>query len=313
MTNSIPQQTSAALEYTEEEIDRRPAPVDSIFEFDESALAGEEPEEQDLPGIVPIPAIPYVVGETVWVPARFTGDPATLYPWVERKISAVDGSKVFVEGGDPRKISHKRIRRSLRVVLIAFGDFVSEAPTIDPLNKSLIQYLTLLLPPQAVVLYKVRTRAEVRKLWETESGPASMVVLSGHASETGFVLGAEDLELGADSLIEDLGLGSATQSKLTIVCLACRTGTAEFAKQLSKARAVDHVLAPFSAVHAGVASLFAQALFACHFLQGLTIPVAFNQVLAYSDIARARFRLWTRGSLVGSATGSQPTSAARAT
>ncbi|MBK8214458.1 MAG: hypothetical protein IPK71_12015 [Myxococcales bacterium] len=273
-----------------EEANRPP----TIFEADTAASASE-PSGQSAEGVE------FDVGTDVWVPTRYL-DGEQPFAVTCRKITQVGEDTVDVAGGTS-PIKKARVRKVFRIVVLTCGDFASEFGTLDPLSKSVVQFLRLMVPDEALTSYKIRSASELDPLWKREREAATILVLAGHASADGMVLGGQPNALSADAIVTSLELNSHALPRRTIVCLACQTGTAPFARTISAASAVDHVIAPFKPVHAVVGSLFAQTFFACHLLQGLTVPVAFNRALSDRNVADARYRLWTRGELAKGATG----------
>ncbi|PND54337.1 hypothetical protein CRM90_28405 [Mycobacterium sp. ENV421] len=54
---------------------------------------------------------------------------------------------------------------NLGFVLVRIGDFLTEATLLDPLAKSVLQYLRLMLPDDLITFLKVRTLNELQEWW----------------------------------------------------------------------------------------------------------------------------------------------------
>jgi hypothetical protein len=73
--------------------------------------------------------------------------------------------KVSLPGGAVSKFIHKsRAHARVGTLIFELGDFDSEAPTLDPLAKSITQFCRLLVPDDYIRFIKVRSMAECRDL-----------------------------------------------------------------------------------------------------------------------------------------------------
>lgn len=98
-------------------------------------------------------------GETVWVSStRLTG--AQPFALMERKVQAVEGRSIVVDDGQGSvvKVSTRTAHsRSLGFLVLRVGDLSTEATLLDPLAKSALQYLRLLISDTEVRMLHVRT------------------------------------------------------------------------------------------------------------------------------------------------------------
>ena len=125
-------------------------------------------------------------GETVWVSStRLPG--AQPFALMERKVQAVEGRSIVVDDGqgDVVKISTRTAHsQSLGFLVLRVGDLSTEVTLLDPLAKSVLQYLRLLISDTEVRMLHVRPDAEVRAFMSTNGAAFSHVILIGHGTPT---------------------------------------------------------------------------------------------------------------------------------
>lgn len=239
-------------------------------------------------------------GEEVWVAASVVGEENPVTSVVRRKILEKCGSRIRLENGKTTGSPLIRASRAFKnhgVLVITVGDFDSEWPLLDPLSRSVREFLNLLLDPASVKFVKVRCLEELRRAWSKLSPGTSHVVFLGHGSEHGLFFGGDDLDLAGDKLADALVPVSGDLAGKTFVFLSCKAGVAGFAKTFSAASHVGAVIAPLRSVHGAEAALFAQAFFTEHFLKGGTPAIAFNRVKRLPSLTACRFRIWRNGVL----------------
>lgn len=200
------------------------------------------------------------------------------------------------ENGQDVKIASARSHdRRLGFLVLKVGDLSTEDTLLNPLARSVLEFLRLLLPDDHVRRLDVRTTDELLAFWRNEHGAYSHVVLIGHAdgSTFGFVNGVKS---GAElsSLFGSSSGGAVTPKQF--MSLACSTGRAGFAKPFSSHPACGQFVGPYADVHGATASHFCQSYFAGQLLQGRTPKTAFNGA---ADLTKgSHFRLWRGGKLV---------------
>ncbi len=237
-------------------------------------------------------------GESVLVPAALIGlqssAPAAL---VKTKVSRVEGKRVVLDlpnGQQSAAIGSSLVHREAAVLIVRVGDFHTEPSLLDPLAKSLLQYLRLLLPDDTVRLLELRSLAELDQAWPTTAPAYSHVVLVGHGYKEGLIFGVDgkvpSAELARRMVVQP------NNRKWSFLSLCCQTGYAAFAKQFSCETVCREIVAPFHSVHGAIASQFAQSFFAYHFVEGETVAVAFRHARAGTPGAIS-FRLWRSGRL----------------
>ena len=200
----------------------------------------------------------------------------------------------LVDGGRTTSVPTSAVHRNIGVAIYAVGDIGSEHNLIEPLRKSVLHYLRLVLPADALRARSVRSLAELSECWSKHDHQGvSHVILIGHGSDRGLTF-AVDGRVEA----EDLGKTFAVQGSVatTFISLCCKTGFGSFAKGFSRGFGNCVFIAPFHSVHGAIASQFIQTYLGHHFLDGKTFKVAYNK--AQDDIpSGVQFRFWQNGKL----------------
>jgi hypothetical protein len=212
---------------------------------------------------------------------------------IDRSIVVDDG-----HGGTVQVASRLAHPSSLGFLVLRIGDLATETTLLDPLAKSVLQFLRLLLPDPDVRAIELRTLSELDAHWRTYHGATSHVILIGHgsASSISFVdAGPVSGEAIAERL---LSLAPDTAPK-RFISLACLTGRAEFSKPFSESPLCVDLVAPFQSVHGANASQYSQALLTEHLLNGKEMRYAHARV-ARRVVEGSRFRRWRDGRIQGS-------------
>lgn len=247
----------------------------------------------------------FQVGDEVYVPSRLLPRPDLQnFALTRARVLGQTDRSVRIDrqdqnGNDLNVASRLLHGKNLGVTIFRIGDLLTEEHTIDPLGKSVLHYLRLLLEPDAVRLRSVRTAAEIEKSWETLEAVTSHVVLIGHGSQDSIRLMDREHPVGG----RDFGLllegASATTAPKTFVSLSCLTGRKPFAKPLSEATVCSDLLAPFQSIHAAAGSLFTQSFFSHHLLNGEGVLSAFHAA-RQSVGSGVTYRHWRKGALTSS-------------
>lgn len=241
------------------------------------------------------------VGETVYIPrSRLNLPQDGPDAFYRTRVQEVDGRsiRVALAGGDwSQPVATSAVHRSIGVMLLRIGDFQTEATLLDPLAKSILQYLRLLLTDDYVILRSVRSVAEMVKYWTQDHGAFSHVIIVGHGRRDGIQFGVDGWQSAAQ-LSASLTVPGVTPKHFISLC--CQTGYAAFAQSFSRQPVCQTVAAPFHSVHGAVASQFCQTLLAYHLLEGETMGVAFRHART-SVPGSVSFRIWENGSLTAGA------------
>lgn len=236
-----------------------------------------------------------LIGDTVYVPCSAFDELAdrdtALY---KTEVVAVERRSVRVklpDGTYSQLIGSSRIHRDVGIVVISVGDFATETSLLDPLAKTVLQFLRLLVPDDQVRAVKVRGRGELSKFWAANHGTYSHVVLIGHGDKD--LLGfAVDGDVHAPDVLHAFETPDCAQK--TFLSLACKTGYVTFGGHFSKSHICREFIAPFHSVHGAVASQFCQTFFTFHLLEGKGAKVAFNHA-RLGVPGGVSFRLWSNG------------------
>jgi len=262
-----------------------------------------------------MPANPYKVGDEILVPIERLRRPQDReHAVVTRTVNAVDGAFVEVDdfpdpvtrGPDgrpkpqpappPRRLNSSIVQpANLGVLILRVGDFSSELTLLDPLAKSVLQYLRLLLPDDRVKAVSLRTWAELQAVWKAESDITTHVVLVSHGSTDGVSFVDAKPKGGRELAAGLLALSPDTNSKI-FLSLACQSGRATFLKELSSSALASHCLGPHQNVHGAVASQFCQTFLSALLLEGRTVSFAHKRAAAGAP-AGISWRRWTDGKL----------------
>lgn len=227
----------------------------------------------------------------VWVPAFRVGE-GDRFALARRQVRDTVALSVVVDGvaGAAVKIGTRLVHGDgLGFLILRVGDWVSEATLLDPLAKSVLQYLRLLVPDDRVQLIHVRTRDEIGHALTTYGSTFSHVILVGHGSSTslsttdGGISGAE------------FGTKLDPAAPKVVVSLACYSGREAFARPISLAPGCREYVAPFSAAHGAAASHFVQTILHLHLLLGREFQASFRSANAL--IEGTHFRHWRNGHL----------------
>lgn len=236
------------------------------------------------------------VGDRVWVPVDLLPNPER-YPYALRQleITRVHGKRVAVslEGGQASPLIPKsRLHRLCGVVVVRVGDFQTETTTLDPLAKSVTQFLRLLLEESAVRLCEVRSREELAAWWAINAAAYTHLILIGHGEPNGVLFGVGGLATAATFGHACNGGGGPK----TLISLACKTGRKDFSKELSQRAQFSRVIAPFHSVHAAIASQFVQTYLASHLVKGRTPKIAWRNARQATP-GTDSFRMWVHGTM----------------
>ena len=228
-------------------------------------------------------------GETVWVSS--THLPGTQsFALMEREVLAVEERSIVVDdgrGGTVKVSTRTAHSRSLGFLVLRVGDLRTEATLLDPLAKSVLQYLRLLISDTEVRILHVRTDAEVRAFMSTNGAAFSHVILIGHGTPSSLL--AMGTELPGAEVGSMLNVGNPK----VVISLACSTGKTPFARGLSKSESVRELVAPFREAYGAAASLFLRTLLHKHLLMGHEFRTAFR--LANDGLEGTHFRHWRGG------------------
>lgn len=228
-------------------------------------------------------------GETVWVSSTHLPG-AQPFALMERKVQDVVARSIVVDdgvGGFVTVSTRTAHSRSLGFLILRIGDLMTEATLLDPLAKSVLQYLRLLIPDDGIRMMNVRTEAEVRAFMNTSGAAFSHVILIGHGTPTSL------LAMGTELSGAEVGSMLDEGDPKVVISLACSTGKTTFARELSKSQSVRELVAPFREAHGAAASLFLQTLLHKHLLMGHEFRTAFR--LANDGLEGTHFRHWRNG------------------
>lgn len=236
-------------------------------------------------------------GDTVYVPcSRICALERSGVALHRTQVATIEGKKVKVRvpGGDESDwIGVSLVHRDVGILVINIGDFASEHILLDPLAKSVAQFCRLLVPDDQIRQIRVRSLAELKKVWHNEQAAYSHVIWIAHGSENGIKFGVDGW-ISSETLSNELKIPGAPRK--IYISLCCKTGYKSYGSIMSKATICSYFLGPFHAVAGAVASQFCQTFLTSHLLDGKTVGVAFKHART-SVPGGASFRLWNSGRL----------------
>ena len=242
------------------------------------------------------------IGQRVYAPALRV-DPCvtpnfSLIKGIVRELPG--GSKSALVEFDDSRFGLKRLATSLLhaevgVMIVRIGDFGSELEFLDPLAQSVRDFCRLLLPPDQLRFFQVRTLRELAHVFQTYHPAYSHWILVGHGATDHLVL-ANAKRLRAQHFRDFIEQSESTPK--TFISLCCHSGERGFAQHISRSHACKAFVAPKGPGYGASASQFAQSFLGYHFLDGRTIKVAFKQTRKLTP-GGAVFRLWQNGAFIG--------------
>ncbi|WP_157835129.1 hypothetical protein [Xanthomonas sp. SHU 199] len=249
--------------------------------------------------------MPYVVGESVHVPASKLGV-GDEYPFsmASTKVREVTDRSVKVDlrdGSLSEDISLSVVRKKLGILIIEIGDYKTEETLLAPLKKSILQFTRLLLSDDYIKNYTIRTPGELKHIWTALHAVTSHLILIGHGDSQSLLFG-EDTTVKAGDLIQILstenGIGEAKQ----VISLCCKTGSKTFGGSVSGNPNIESFIGPVGSVHGATASQFCQSYLTYLFLQGYRSSTAYEYAKA-ANPGTSDFVFWRKTQAFASKSG----------
>ncbi len=232
----------------------------------------------------------FKVDDDIWVPATRVGE-RDGYALVQRKVRRVEKLSVWVEQrvGPWARIGTRQVHSDdLGFLVVRIGDWSSEATLLDPLAKSVLHNLRLLVPEERIRLVNVRTATEVEHALAHEGATRSYIIIVGHGSKDGRLI-TIDGGMSPSRVATSMRAGAAK----VVVSLACYSGRTGFASTISNDESVRDFVAPFSALHGAAGSTFLQTFLHTHLLLGDGIQASFRRTNAV--VTGTHFVHWRDG------------------
>lgn len=238
------------------------------------------------------------VGQDVYAPIyRYPSGGQAPFALARGVVRGVSGRSCDVDlpyGIGLRRIASSLLHAAVGVCIVRIGDFRSEQSAMDPICKSILNFLRLLLPDDQVKHVGLRTEAEFEEFFQIYASAYTLWIVVGHGTPTGELCFTRSTRVRASKVAQNLILHASAPK--TFLFLSCYTGRSAFAKAFSSRTELCHVLiAPIGPLHSAVASQFAQTFLTYLFLEGRHTGVAFNRATERTP-ASTRFRLWRNGS-----------------
>jgi hypothetical protein len=237
------------------------------------------------------------VGQNVYAPIyQYQAGNQAPFAVARGIVREVSGRSCVVDlphGIGLQRIASSMLHAEVGVCIVRIGDFRSEQSAMDPICKSILNFLRLLLPDDQVKSVGIRTVPELEELFQIYASAYSLWIVVGHGTQTGELCFTGSQRTKSAAVAKTLAPHAA--SPRTFLFLSCHTGKSAFAKAFSAKTALCSVLiGPTGALHSAVASQFAQTFLSYLFLEGRQTGVAFNKAVLQTPTA-TKFRLWRKG------------------
>ncbi len=236
------------------------------------------------------------VDQRVYAPLfRYPNGSSAPYALTRGIVRAVHPKSCDVEinGYGTQRISTSLLHTDVGVCIVRVGDFRTERAALDPICKSLLQFLRLLLPDDQIKSVSLRTQFELEELFRVEASAYTLWIFVGHATEGGELCFVGNDRCASRKL--SVSLAPHAAAPRTFLFLSCYAGLSGFAKPFSlEQRLCNRLIGPTGLLHAAAATQFAQTFLSYLFLEGRRIKVAFDKAARQIPMA-TRFRLWRNG------------------
>lgn len=216
----------------------------------------------------------FSIDDKVWVPAARVGE-RDGYALVQRRVRDTKKLSVWVEQrvGPWAKIGTRQVHSDdLGFLVVRIGDWTTEATLLDPLAKSVLHNLRLLVPEERIRLVNVRTSAEIEHVVAQDGAARSYIIIVGHGSKDGHLL-----TIDGGMAPGRLAASISSSVPKTVISLACYSGRTGFAGAMSEGDLVQDFVAPFGALHGAAGSTFLQTFLHDHLLLGNGIQASFRR------------------------------------
>lgn len=243
------------------------------------------------------------IGDRVFVPSRILPRPDHQpHALAEAKVLGQRDRTVRIDrqdaaGNDIEVASRLVHGDNLGITILEIGDFATEVTTLDPLTKSVLQYLRLLIDDGMLRKYKVRTTSELSRVWADVEPVTSHVLIIGHGVADSIRFIDRSKPVRGNQLAKLLQNASASSRPKIFISLSCLTGRRPFANPFSSNDVCSDYIAPFQSIHSAAASLYAQSFFSHHLLSGEGVASSHKKAKAAVGDG-VSFRRWRKGSMV---------------
>lgn len=238
------------------------------------------------------------VDQRVWAPVyRLPDGDGAPYAIAKGIVRSMDKRSCDVDLGalGQHRIASSMLHESVGVCIVRIGDFQSEHLVLDPICKSVLNFLKVVLPDDCVKQIGLRTLAEFEEFFEKFASAYPLWIVVGHGTAAGGLCFTNKATCASVDLAQKLLPHAA--SPRTFLFLSCHTGSSAFAKRFSSSHELcDVLIAPVGALHGAVASQFAQTFLIYRYLEGRGVSVAFKKAIENTPMS-TRFRLWRRGQM----------------
>jgi hypothetical protein len=231
-------------------------------------------------------------GDEVYVPVyRLETAVQPPFPILKARVTGLEERSVTLDcpyGIGEKTVAKSFVQKDVGVLIIRIGDLLTETTLLDPLAGTISQFFKLLLPDDQLRTYYIRTADELYDIYGAHSAAYTHIVVIGHANAGDLSFALNRRESSAQ-IVQRFQTLSNIEHEFIFLC--CHSGDAQFAKPFSASPICRHLIAPFGPLHGAAAAQFTQALFAYHFLDGMTLRVAFKNARE-SVSGGSVFRIW---------------------
>lgn len=191
-----------------------------------------------------------------------------------------------------RTVGTVKLHKKVSFLLIEFGDFSNESTNLDPLAKSILAFLRLLISDEALIKFiKLRSEEELDYALK-HYGVYSHIILVGHGTKNGSLVAGDAGRITSASMATLVE--RHCESTTTFLSMCCHSGEAAFSKLVSSSSCCDILIAPLGSIHSCSASQFVQSFLSYHLLDGMRPRSAFEKARENTP-GSASLRIWKNG------------------
>lgn len=237
-----------------------------------------------------------IKGSRVHVPAKSVGL-GSDYPsaMVECKYLRKNGKKGVLSDiprvQDAKEIDLRLISQKLGFFILQIGDFSTEIELLEPLHSAITDLTKLVLMPEFVWKYRVRSLEEFRFLWKQQAGAVSHLVLIGHGDKSNLLFGND--KVSAKDFLDAFAIEETKGQAPVIISLCCNSGNGLFGKNVSASPSCKTFIGPSGSIHVSNAALFYQSFLSHSLIDGRDKKKAYQLSRVFTP-GVTEFNMWNK-------------------
>jgi len=237
-----------------------------------------------------------IEGTGVHVPAKSVGL-GSDYPsaMVACKYLRKNGKKGVLSDiprvQDAKEIDLRLISKKLGFFILQIGDFSTEIELLEPLHSAITDLTKLVLMPEFVWKYRVRSLEEFRFLWKQQAGMVSHLVLIGHGDKSNLLFGND--KVSAKDFLDAFAIQETQGQAPVIISLCCNSGNGLFGKKVSASLSCKTFIGPSGSIHVSNAALFYQSFLSHSLIDGQQKEKAYQLSRVFTP-GVTEFNMWNK-------------------